>query len=232
MAPLWQNWFQIHPETKFDHATQQIATVARTDKHVDLFVIGFDNVAWSTWWEHAKEHVTLHFKSLLPLTKARADYLNDQFAAIEDLYAQGQNIDVARGTTEDLSSNAALTALQNLNVGACKMGTTTTDQDSLFQNRDNVGANDVVVYLVSSLIGGSGNFVGCAAHPAGRPGCVIVPTTARWLTGHEVGHVLDLVHVNNADRLMNPNTGWTNVPPDLVADEYQTMLDSGLTSPY
>src|SRR5947208_411440 len=50
-GPGWQPWFQIHPETVFDHTTQQVFALARTSGHVDLFVIGFDNVVWSTWWE-------------------------------------------------------------------------------------------------------------------------------------------------------------------------------------
>ncbi|MBM3775148.1 MAG: matrixin family metalloprotease [Acidobacteria bacterium] len=153
----------------------------------------------------------------------------DQYAAMEELFAGGGNIAVLRGATEDLSANPALTPLQNLNVGACNMGATTADQNTLFQNRNNAGANDLVVYLVNSLIGGAGNFVGCAAFPAGRPGCVIVQTGARWLTAHEVGHVLGLGHVSNSDRLMNPNTGWTNVPPDLIQTEFQAMLNSGFT---
>jgi hypothetical protein len=176
-----------------------------------------------------RERVTIHFKSLPQLTQARLDYLADQYAAMEELFAQGGNIAVLRGTTEDLSGDPALTPLQNLNVGACTMGTTTADQNTLFQNRNNVAANELVVYFVASLIGGAGNFVGCAAHPAGRPGCAIVQTGARWLTAHEVGHVLNLGHVTNADRLMNPNTGWTNVPPDLIQSEFQTMLNSGFT---
>jgi hypothetical protein len=176
-----------------------------------------------------RERVTVHFKSLLPLTQANQNYLADQYAAMEELYGSGGNIAVMRGTTEDLSGNPNLVALQNLNVGNCTSAGTTADQNTLFQNRNNVGANDVVVYLANTLIGGAGNFVGCAAFPAGRPGCAIVPTTSRWLTAHEVGHVLGLSHVNNTDRLMNPDTGWTNVPPDLVQTEFQTMLNSGLT---
>ena len=46
----WQPWFQIHPETVFDHAAQTVTAVARTPDHMDLFVIGFDNAIWSTWW--------------------------------------------------------------------------------------------------------------------------------------------------------------------------------------
>jgi hypothetical protein len=178
------------------------------------------------------QRITIHFKSLLQLTQARLNYLADQYAAMEELFAGGGNIAVMRGTTEDLSGNAALTPLQNLNVGACTLGSTTTDQTTLFANRNNAGANDIVVYLASTLIGGAGNFVGCASHPAGQPGCAIVEVdTARWLTAHEVGHVLDLLHVGNTDRLMNPSIGWTNLPPDLIASEFTTMLNSALSIP-
>jgi hypothetical protein len=121
-----------------------------------------------------RERVTLHFKSVLQLTQARQDYLADQYAAIEELFAEGGNIAVVRGTTEDLSGNATLAGLQNLNVGDCNMGTTTADQNTLFANRNNAGANDLVVYLANSLISTVANVVGCAAHPNGQPGCAIV----------------------------------------------------------
>ncbi len=178
------------------------------------------------------QRITVHFKSLLQLTQARLNYLADQYAAMEELYAGGGNIAVFRGTTEDLSGNAALTTLQNLNVGTCVLGSTTTDQTTLFANRNNAGSNDIVVYLVSTLTGGAGNFVGCASHPASEPGCAIVEVdTARWLTSHEVGHVLGLLHVSDTDRLMNPTIGWTNLPPDLISSEFKTMLDSSLSIP-
>jgi hypothetical protein len=50
-VPGWQPWFQIHKETVFDHTTQRITAISRDPNHVDLFVIGFDNAVWSTWWE-------------------------------------------------------------------------------------------------------------------------------------------------------------------------------------
>jgi hypothetical protein len=195
-----------------------------------------------------RERVTIHFKSLLQLTQARRDFLANQYAALEELFAAGGNIAVLLGTTEDLSGNPALAALQTLNVGACRRGTITADQDALFQNRNNVGADDLVVYLVNTLIGGQGNFVGCAAFPAGRPGLAIVQANARWLTAHEVGHVLGLSHVcefpspdnpnpavlcvngsGQSDNLMWPNIQWTNLPPHVAEPEFRTMLGSGFT---
>ncbi len=52
-AAGWQSWFQIHKETVFDETKQQVCAVSRNPGHVDLFVIGFDNAVWSTWWEQA-----------------------------------------------------------------------------------------------------------------------------------------------------------------------------------
>jgi hypothetical protein len=34
----------------FDHTTQQIAAVSRAPGNLDLFVIGFDNHVWITYW--------------------------------------------------------------------------------------------------------------------------------------------------------------------------------------
>src|SRR5947209_13042711 len=44
------DWFQIPEKAVFDHQFQQIATVSRSVNNLDLFVIGFDNHVWSTFW--------------------------------------------------------------------------------------------------------------------------------------------------------------------------------------
>lgn len=131
---------------------------------------------------------------------------------------------------------------------ACS-GQTTQDQNDLFANRNNVGNNELVVYIVQTLIGGAGNFVGCASHPDGQPGAAVVQAgNADWLVAHEVGHVLGLRHVcvmptqqnpnppnacgpGDSDNLMFPNVFWTNLPPDLSAAENSTMINSNLTVP-
>src|SRR3989442_615707 len=46
----WVPWFQIHPESAFDHATQTVMPMARRSDQLDLFVIGNDNAVWSTFW--------------------------------------------------------------------------------------------------------------------------------------------------------------------------------------
>jgi hypothetical protein len=107
-------------------------------------------------------------------------------------------------------------------------GTDHPEQNQLFANRNNAGGNDVVVYFVRSTVP---PFNGCASHPAGRPGAVVAQGATQWTLGHEVGHVLGPLHVNNNDRLMTGNgtANITNPPPDLVASEVTTMLNSPLT---
>ena len=178
--------------------------------------------------------LNVHFKSLLVINNAINTFIDTQFNEMETLFLDGGVLAI-RGTTEDLSVNMQLQPLQNLNVGQCLLGQPTQDQNTLFQNRNNAGVNDLVVYIVNTLIGGAGNFVGCATHPNGQPGCAIVQINANWLLSHEIGHVLGLPHVattpsTNSDFLMWPNISWTNTPPIISNNEYNTMLKSNLTS--
>ena len=44
------DWFPLPGQARFDHTVQHVATVSRTAGNLDLFVIGFDNRVWSTFW--------------------------------------------------------------------------------------------------------------------------------------------------------------------------------------
>jgi hypothetical protein len=50
---------------------------------------------------------------------------------------------------------------------------------------------------------------------------VVVRPATQWTFAHEIGHVLDLIHVNYNDLLMTGNgtANITDPPPDLVASE-------------
>lgn len=178
---------------------------------------------------------TVHFKSLLPMSDQRHGYLLRQFVATYDLFQP--RVAVSLGSFQDLSGRANAALLKVMDVGACTATQgMTSDQTTLYAERDGVGTNDVVVYLVTSLVDGisATNLVGCASHPAGQPGCAVVEGVAEWLVAHEVGHVLDLVHVDatvaaNSRFLMWPNVGWTGLPPDITEDEFKKMIASSLT---
>ncbi|WP_296704361.1 hypothetical protein [Algoriphagus sp.] len=168
-----------------------------------------------------RERVRVHVKIL---TTPTSFTINEQFAAMQDVYAvAGIRVDCA--TTENLN----LPSLNDVDVGGCTMGSVTAEQITLFGNRNFVGTNDVVVYFVNSTVPG---YNGCAAFPSGRPGCVVVRTASRWTLGHEFGHVLGLNHVNNNDRLMTGNGTFniTNPPPNLTSGESSTMRSSGLST--
>jgi hypothetical protein len=134
------------------------------------------------------------------------------------------SVDVQWASEEMLN----LPALNIVDVNGCFAGQTTNEQNQLFNNRNFVGPNEMVVYFVQAT---NPPFNGCAAHPAGRPGAVVVRTATQWTFAHELGHVLGLNHVNNNDRLMTGNgtANITNPPPDLVASECTTMQASPLT---
>lgn len=133
------------------------------------------------------------------------------------------------------------TELQDVDVGTCRLGSVTTEQTQLFNNRNNVGNNEIVIYFVHDTPG----FDGCASHPPNRPGAIVAEDAQVWVVAHEIGHNLGLRHPDQAscncvsppcppsmtDRLMTCT--WlgnvTNPPPDLIQSEVNTMINSPLT---
>jgi hypothetical protein len=152
--------------------------------------------------------------------------LNQMIANMTQVYAS-VGINLLLGTTENLSLPATFL---DIDVGGCTSGSTTTEQQQLFSNRNNVGPNDVVAYFVRSTVP---PFNGCATHPSGRPGAVVASIASEWTLAHEIGHVLGLNHVTDNNRLMTGGgtANITNPPPDLVPSEASTMQTSPLTFP-
>jgi proteasome lid subunit RPN8/RPN11 len=88
-------WFQIHPETVFDHTSQQLSVVSRAPGNLDLFVIGFDNVVWTTFWNDAAGWNQGGWFQLFPETFF--DHTNQEVSAVSrsagnlDLFVIGFN---------------------------------------------------------------------------------------------------------------------------------------------
>lgn len=165
--------------------------------------------------------VRLHFKILSAPTVDTALMLS----SMQDVYANA-GISVVLASTENLN----LPLLNDLDVGVCTLGNTTVEQQQLFANRNDVQTNEVAVYFVRST---NPPFNGCAAHPDARPAAVVAQGATQWTLGHEVGHVLGLLHVDDSDRLMTGGgtANITNLPPDLIPIEQSTMIGSALTIP-
>jgi hypothetical protein len=169
---------------------------------------------------HVQSAVRIHTKVLAAPTTVSIETMLQN---MRDVYAAGE-IDVQWVSNEILS----LPDLEDLEAGKCRLGVTTQEQDDLFAHRTGVGPDEIVVYFVRSTLP---PYNGCASHPSGRPGAVVVQTASQWTFAHEVGHVLGLRHVDDNDRLMTGNgtSKITNPPPDLAGSEITTMNSSALT---
>jgi hypothetical protein len=44
------DWFPLPGQAVFDRATQQVAALSRASGNLDLFIVGYDNHVWSTFW--------------------------------------------------------------------------------------------------------------------------------------------------------------------------------------
>jgi hypothetical protein len=149
--------------------------------------------------------------------------IDQMFTSMRWVY-ESVGIIVHRVSTETLN----LPTLNDVDVGGCTLGSVTAEQTQLFGHRNNAGPNDAVIYFVRSTVPPSN---GCASHPVGQPGAVVAQGATQWTMGHELGHVLGLLHVNDNNRLMTGNgtSNITNPPPDLIHQEVITMRSSRVT---
>lgn len=162
--------------------------------------------------------VILHIKKLI---EPESFSINDMISAAQDVYSSvGIKLEVS--SIEDLS----LADLLDLDVGECMRGQITTEQEDLFRIRGNASHTDIIVYIIRSTTPGPLN--GCAAHPDGKPACVVTIHASQWTLGHEVGHVLLLNHVSNSDYLMYGGGTFniTNPPPDFSEMEVEQIKNS------
>jgi len=162
------------------------------------------------------KQVRLHLK-LLTTPQVSVDLMVD---GIREVYVRA-GMRVFIGSIETLN----LPRLLDVDVGSCRTGgigdNITDDIAELFRHRTLVSTDDIVIYFVRST---NPALAGCAKYPGDRAGAVVTQGAGKFVTAHEVGHILGLRHVENRDRLMNPVDDFTNPPPNLSNGEIVNML--------
>jgi hypothetical protein len=92
----------------------------------------------------------------------------------------------------EMGSDPPMDVLTDIDIGECKGGDTTDEQDTLFGYRGDAPSSHVVVYFVRTT---NPSKNGCASSPEGRPGAVVAaPMCSLWTLAHEIGHVLGAGH--------------------------------------
>jgi hypothetical protein len=182
---------------------------------------GSDRLRITTWGPRLPPLVgraRLHFK-----------FLTYPAIAVDDMLAMMRQIFLTAGISLEVLSKQDLPdlpLLDDLDVGTCTTAEPlTAEQEELFGYRDGVGTNEFVVYFVRSITQG---YAGCAVSTTEKPSAVVSSNARQWTLAHEVGHVLDLLHVTDAsesNRLMFDGYP-TKMPPELVDSERDTILMS------
>lgn len=90
----------------------------------------------------------------------------------------------------------------------------------LQQRGGEVPANEILVFYVKRFVvpgkGCSGpvSIEGCGGHAIGRPACVVTSDAGRWVTAHEIGHVL---LSSNFKHAQSPDPSHSIDPQNLMA---------------
>jgi hypothetical protein len=230
--PMWIGDF-----TGAKHA--QVMFYYNGDGHWWLGSMGNGQLNWSLVGSTGRPYGH-RIRLLLKTLTAPNVALDTMIANMRTVYDTA-DIMVEEGPRENLTvTNASGTTQLDFNVSPCQAGQTpTADQNLLYGNRNNAGANDIVVYFVRTTIP---PLNGCGAFPSGKPGVVVTQGASPWTMAHECGHVLGLSHISGENgaggscttpdftRLMTGcGTGNIVGTPTVSSSEISTMQGSSFT---
>jgi hypothetical protein len=185
------------------------------DGRLEIFGVAPDDSIWHTWqvapsngWVGGWVELGTQIRILIKVITTPNVAIATMLANMRAVFATA-GIRVSEGPRENLTvvPTPGAPAQTAFNVGPCNLGQAlTADQTRLFANRNNAGANDIVLYMVTTVNSAVGPLNGCATS-TGLPGAVISQGASQWTMAHEVGHVLGLTH------LTTENTGCPAVNP-------------------
>jgi len=158
---------------------------------------------------------------------ANAGFITDVSAGVESIFSQvssgGQTIDIRWGLAAELVAPSLLDLSSMTEVG------------NLFSNHASFGDTfESVVYFVDTIsaCGSTTNapgIIGCGQQPGNDfvvESGFTSGTLGDELVAHELGHNLDLAHIDNLDNLMDSFLGVNNT--QLTANQGNTIFSSDL----
>lgn len=177
--------------------------------------------------------VRIHAKLLdLP---SRSTY--DQMLHNAVMVYAAHGVEIIEESREILTSldDADIDRLHTVFVGDARIGEPTADVTELHDRLRSRGRdfgvdpapNDVVIAVVHNLVPANR---GSSSHPPEKPGALLSASLAgEWTLAHEIGHLLGLDHVADADHLMLVSTNaFADAFPRLTDDEIAAILESPL----
>ncbi len=161
--------------------------------------------------QNSTRTVRLHFRSIA-LQNAS---LQETLLAAQTVYGQyGISIKFASG--QSLHLTQAQQQLFNRIDGQCNWTLNSGEFNQLHGTGTPAPNNQILVYYINRF--GSATLLGCGGHATARPAATVASSSSKWVTAHEVGHVLlgsgfSPVHINYQRNLMFPqDIGRSKIP--------------------
>ena len=228
------DFFRVPGEAVFDRDQQQLAAVSRAQDQLDLFVIGFDNHVWTTYWGASTTSMTKLIDNGPFGAKITMVVVGDGFA-VDDQHAYNDAVDalLLNGLfgQDFFAANKSAFNLVRLNVSSVDSGVSTKTYDA---------AGNVIAHTDRNTAFGAifnGDWAHCWVEDGPNTATLLNQVLSAWVPDHRLLFLL----LNNpgfggcggGGRLTLPlGVTWATVAHECghalggLADEYHQKNDA------